>query len=175
MKTFITSDLHFQHAGILKFCPKTRPFNSLDEMHSSMIAEWNSKVSPEDLTWILGDVSFGDCYSILNQLNGKMNLVKGNHDKALLRSPSARRFENVFDYKELEYKKTKLVLFHFPILEWNHCHYGSVHFHGHTHGDPTGLELYRALDVGMDATGSVVSPIEEMIAKAKLGLVKKRH
>lgn len=178
-KTFITSDLHFFHQGILKFCPKTRPYASVEEMNSSMIAAWNDSVGTEDLVYLLGDVSFGttsETYEVLKQLNGRIRLVRGNHDNKILNCPVVRgRFETIDNYLELEYKKTKLVLFHFPILEWNHCHHGSVHLHGHTHGDPTGLERWRARDVGFDATGRVVSTMEEMIADAKTGEKKGRH
>ena len=47
-KYFVTSDLHFYHKRIMDFCSGNRPWNSLDEMHESLIAHWNSKVIQED-------------------------------------------------------------------------------------------------------------------------------
>lgn len=177
--TYVTSDIHFFHQGILKFCPKTRPYADIKDMHSKLIAEWNSIVQPEDLVYVLGDISFGgleETLRILWALNGEIILVQGNHDYKLLKNQGFRdRFKEVHSYLELEYKKTKLVMFHYPILEWNACHWGAVHLHGHTHGDPTGLEKYRVRDVGVDATGKVVQLLDAVILDAKTGEKKPRH
>ena len=179
-KTWISSDLHFYHKGILEFCPKTRPYKDVEEMHYKMIQEWNASVSHEDTVYLLGDVSFGttdQTNQVLQQLMGNIRLIRGNHDNRTLKCPVVRsRFSTIDNYLEVEYKKTKLIMFHFPILEWNNCHRGSVHLHGHTHGDPTGLEQYRVRDVGMDATGKVVCDLDDMIANAKAGsILKPRH
>jgi calcineurin-like phosphoesterase family protein len=48
-----------------------------------------------------------------------------------------------------------------------------VLLHGHCHGDATGLEQYRALDVGVDANGVLVSPLVEIVERAKLGEIKR--
>ena len=88
MKEWITSDLHFGHGNIIKFCPNTRKrflesqgdpdkllaiLNNPDEagirkraildqavqyMNAQMISDWNNKVQPDDVVTILGDVSF---------------------------------------------------------------------------------------------------------------------
>lgn len=165
----ITSDLHFYHKNILAFCP-ARGYSNLDEMHFGMIKEWNRSVAPQEEVWILGDLSFGntaDTASILEQLNGKLHMVLGNHDNKTFKCPVVRRrFESIQDYKELTFNRTKIVMFHYPIWEWNDGHRGAVHFHGHTHGKPTGIRG-RILDVGYDATGQVVSDMLECIEKAK--------
>jgi calcineurin-like phosphoesterase family protein len=174
----ITSDLHAYHKGILQFCPKTRPFSSIEEMNEQMILDWNRIVQPQDIVWILGDVSFGtpsQTYAWLSQLNGVLKLVRGNHDGAMLKCDACRSlFAEIYDYKETIVNKTKVCMFHYPILEWNACHRGSVLLHGHCHGDATGLEQYRALDVGVDANGVLVSPLVEIVERAKLGEIKRR-
>ena len=47
-----------------------------------------------------------------------------------------------------------MTLSHYPILEWNHRHFGSIHIHGHCHGniDRTYNALSNELriDVGFD-------------------------
>ena len=59
MKKWITSDLHFGHANIMKFCPVTRAgFRDVDHMNECMIEEWNQSVAPEAEVFILGDVAF---------------------------------------------------------------------------------------------------------------------
>ena len=74
-KIFFTSDLHFSHKNIAKFCPAFRPAtNHLEELDEFMIARWNETVSPEDVVYNLGDVSFAREFrqveSVLYRLNG---------------------------------------------------------------------------------------------------------
>lgn len=44
--TFFTSDTHFNHANIIRFC--NRPFNDVEQMNETLIANWNRVVQPED-------------------------------------------------------------------------------------------------------------------------------
>ena len=158
MRTWITSDLHFGHKNIMKFCPQTRArFNDdVAYMNNAMVLEWNAKVQPEDTVYILGDVAFmpaSNAAQILRQLNGTKILIEGNHDHKNLRNPAFRScFEAVHIYYEIYHNNNKVVMFHYPILEWNKMHYGSVHLFGHVHGKVSGLEPYRARDAGFDAT-----------------------
>ena len=66
-------------------------------------------------------------------------------------------------------------MFHYPIAEWDQMYRGSVHFYGHLHGNSAGLEQYRARDVGMDATGNVVTLLDYAIADALKGIPKNHH
>lgn len=180
MKTWITSDLHFGHSNIIRFCPETRgKYSDVTDMRDKMIAEWNASVAPEDTTYILGDFAFcsgKDAVAILQQLNGKKILIEGNHDAKLVRDPLfCREFESIHPYLRMRHNDTLVVMFHFPILEWDQMHRGAVHFYGHVHGKPTGLEKYRARDVAFDATGRVVSNFDEMIADALTGEIRSHH
>jgi hypothetical protein len=49
MRTWVTSDLHFGHKNIMKFCPVTRARfrDDVDYMNTAMVEEWNAKVKPE--------------------------------------------------------------------------------------------------------------------------------
>ena len=181
MKTFITSDLHFGHKNIMKFCPVTRARfrDDVSYMNEAMVKEWNDMVAPEDLTYILGDVAFmsgSDAGRIVNRLNGTKILVEGNHDRKTLMDATFRNaFAEVHKYLDINYNGTKCVMFHYPIAEWDQMHRGSVHFHGHLHGNKSGLEGFRALDAGMDATGFIVQDMDLMIAKALKGEIKGHH
>jgi hypothetical protein len=52
---------------------------------------------------------------------------------------------------------------------------GSLHFYGHLHGNPSGLEKFRALDVGMDATGEIVISMETAIRRIKDNQIRGHH
>lgn len=50
---YYISDMHLGHKNVLKF--DSRPFESVEEMNETLIANWNVKVTDEDDVWILGD------------------------------------------------------------------------------------------------------------------------
>ena len=179
MNTWVTSDLHFGHANIMNFCAKTRPYNDVKHMNESMVLDWNAQVQPDDTVYILGDLAFmpaAEAVKLFNRLNGDKILVEGNHDRKILRDPVFRKcFAEIHNYLEVRHDGTLVVMFHYPIAEWNQCHRGAVHFHGHLHGNPSGIEQYRALDVGMDATGSVVTFMQDAIRLAMRGKIRGHH
>ena len=164
----------------MKFCPVTRVgFRDTDHMREQMIAEWNQSVAQEDVVYILGDVAFlpaVEAVAIMRRLHGRKILIEGNHDRKLLNDPVFRScFESVHSYLRLTHNGQLVVMFHYPILEWDQMHRGSVHFYRHVHGKPTGLEPYRARDAAFDATGRVVSDLDLMIADALKGEIRSHH
>ena len=181
MKTWITSDLHFGHTNIMKFCPVTRARfrNDVDYMNEAMVKEWNELIAPEDLVYILGDIAFlpaQKAAETVNRLNGTKILVEGNHDRKALNDPTFRRcFQEVHKYLDINYMGTKVVMFHYPIAEWDQMHRGSVHFHGHLHGGTSGMEKFRCRDMGMDATGMIAISMEDAIKDALKGEIKGHH
>lgn len=180
MKTYITSDLHFGHVNIKKFCPETRArFPDVQSMTEMMINEWNEIVTNKDTVYILGDVAFcnaEEASKIMRRLNGRKILVEGNHDVKLLKHQSFREcFAEIHKYLEIKYNGTHVVMFHYPIAEFNRMHHGAVHLHGHLHGNISGMEKYRVRDMGMDATGKIVISMEDAIADAMKGVPKSHH
>ena len=180
MRKWITSDLHFGHANIMKFCPVTRAgFTDTDHMREQMISEWNRDVKPEDETFILGDFAFlpaKDAVAILRRLNGTKILIEGNHDRKLLNDPAFRaEFKEVHNYLRYVHEGTTVIMMHYPIWEWDQMHRGAVHFYGHVHGNKTGMEKYRARDVAFDATGRVVSNFDDMVKDALKGEIRSHH
>lgn len=150
-RTWFTSDNHFFHKGILNFCRDTRMGETVEEMNRHMIQIWNDTVSIRDEVYILGDFSFGNANQtedILRQLHGRLHLVKGNHDY-WIDERTTKYFESIEQYKEIKIDKQKVILFHYPIYEWNKMHYGSYHLYGHVHGNSS--LPGRAIDVGIDA------------------------
>ena len=53
MNYWWTSDYHFSHANIIKYCD--RPFESVEEMNEAIIKRHNERVKPEDTVFFLGD------------------------------------------------------------------------------------------------------------------------
>ena len=91
---YITSDTHFNHSNIIKYC--NRPFHDIYEMNQAIIDRWNSIVNDNDIVYHLGDFAFirrdnlelsyaqqlrQQIREFVDRLNGKIILIKGNHDK----------------------------------------------------------------------------------------------
>jgi len=158
MTIFVTSDLHFGHENILKYCSESRPFSNVDEMDEALIEEWNAVVSPNDDIYNLGDFSFHrpeKTVEILNRLNGRHHLVCGNHDGAITRmlkkgaTLNDLNLASVSNYLEIKYHRQKIVMFHYPIVSWNGMHRGSIMLHGHSHGSFEGKGYI--FDCGIDS------------------------
>lgn len=161
---FFTSDLHFFHNNIIKYC--NRPFANADEMNEGLISGWNETVSPEDHTYILGDVSFGGrdaTLHVLSRLNGTKTLIEGNHDEMDL-GPA---FEETWQYMNRRIEGREIIMFHFPIESWHHRMAGSIHLHGHIHSsnfkDPKALNRF---DVGVDANQYAPVNLKEILKHA---------
>jgi calcineurin-like phosphoesterase family protein len=152
IKTFFTSDNHFYHRNILKYCADTRQGEDIDDMHEIMIENWNEDVGPNDIVYILGDFSFANgpkTLAILKRLNGIKRLIKGNHEYWITPETEAQ-FDWIKEYHEMKFDGEKVIMFHYPIKEWNHMHHGAFHLFGHVHGED--MEIAgRAMDVGIDA------------------------
>jgi len=83
--TFFTSDLHFFHENIIKYCD--RPWSSVDKMNKGLIQNWNDIVPEDADVYITGDLGMmgndkaGRLTPILNKLKGRKHLIYGNHDR----------------------------------------------------------------------------------------------
>lgn len=163
---WFTSDTHFGHKNILRFCPNTRQGNTPDEMNEILIRNWQTVVQPTDRVYMLGDVFFCNSYEarkIMARLPGQKHLVFGNHDNVIKSNKDLRdMFVAAHDYHELRIEDRKVCLFHYPIQEWNGMHHGSFALFGHVHGshdrDPLVLSG-RTMDVGVDSRPNGVAPL----------------
>ena len=178
MNTFFTSDTHFGHANIIKYCK--RPFADVREMDNTLIHNWNAIVRPEDTVYHLGDfaVGGGPAAPYLHRLNGTICFCLGNHDKRLvktyqdielkLQSYQIKRAESGIPYlREVTIEKQEIVLCHYAMKVWNGSHKGSWQLYGHSHGtlpdDPTALSC----DVGVDCWNYYPVSMEQLRAKMK--------
>ena len=58
--------------------------------------------------------------AILNRLNGRKILVRGNHDRYLRdRDFDSSLFEEIVDYREYSDNKRKVICCHYPIVCYN--------------------------------------------------------
>jgi len=160
MTDFVIGCTHFGHANIIKLADR--------------LENWNSVVRPQDTVYHLGDFSYRAAKDIekayVSKLNGRLVRIQGNHDPAGWGT----------DYLSVRCNKVKVVLFHYPIEEWDGwwkvkvvlLHYpieewdgwwgGAVHLHCHTHKTEF-VSGERRGNVGADATGFTPMRLEEAV------------
>jgi calcineurin-like phosphoesterase family protein len=150
MTVFFTSDTHFGHTNIIRYDP--RPFAGVQEMNEALIKNWNSVVGPKDTVYHLGDVSIlrpSSTKEILARLQGRICLIRGNHEKSAEHRLCRDRFEWIKDYHFLKLDgRVSIALMHYAMRVWDHSHHGAWHLFGHSHGHLSLPEGVFALDVG---------------------------
>lgn len=161
-KVFFTSDTHFGHSNIFKYCQ--RPFNSAEHMDEVLINNWNEVVSPQDIVFHLGDFCFGsdkEWIKILQRLNGTKYLILGNHD--LKKIANSNQIKDYFADINMQMRvvvdKQKMLLNHYPFLCFEGGYQNVWQLFGHVHSSKhsTGLDKERLVhlfptqyDVGVD-------------------------
>jgi len=106
MKRFFTSDQHFWHQNILRYC--NRPFSNIKEMNNKLIIRYNSLVSEDDKCYFIGDFSMVKSNEhrrlqpILDKLKGRKILILGNHDDCKVWNYINIGFESVHTSLELD-------------------------------------------------------------------------
>lgn len=132
--TFLISDTHFGHANSLNFMrddgvTKMRHFISVEEMDETIINNWNNVVRPADRIYHLGDVVIArKNLCILDRLNGRKVLIKGNHDIFKLKD-----YLPYFDDIRGSHKLDKFILSHIPIHPNHMARWAAGNIHGHLH------------------------------------------
>lgn len=156
---YLTSDLHFMHKRIKEFAPNFRPWETMEEMTEALIAAWNEKAKTLGTKmYHLGDFCFGtpeETDLIASRLNGEITFIVGNHDYSKHREV-LEKYGEVKYYEEVKYKKKFFVLCHYPIASWNKQGRGSIHLHGHSHGNFPDHLFGKMMDVGWDAVGKII-------------------
>lgn len=147
-------------------------------MNETMITNWNNKVGKHDIVFHLGDFAFcgsKEYNELLSRLNGKIYLIKGNHDNKNLRQGYSKLFADIQEQMTICIGKYSVYLNHYPFL----CFTGSYHDHvlqlfGHVHSGPhcTVKDLKRLkylyksqYDVGVDNNNFTPVSWEEIIQK----------
>ena len=132
MNKYIISDTHFNHFNIIKYC--NRPFKNIDDMNNTIINNWNKVVNKDDLVYHLGDFFLGSKYDlkdIVSRLNGKIYLIRGNHDRLTVKS-----YEDtgiiVLKNAPIILDDYKIMLSHKPMPD-SMIKNGYINVHGHIH------------------------------------------
>ena len=144
---WFTADTHFCHSNIIKYCK--RPFGTVQEMDHTMIARWNTLVRPDDIVYHLGDFALASIpvmQEIRKSLNGRITLLKGNHDGSWVRC-SKIRFDRVLRSYSPKFAGVQLHMAHRHDKYTNNLE-GSYILCGHVH-DKWRLQG-NILNVGVD-------------------------
>ena len=151
--TWLISDTHFNHAGILTFKDYTgnpvRPFDSVDEMNQCMLDNWNDTVKDGDTVIHCGDVLFGmDKVEWMEanfaKLPGKKKLVLGNHDNVKQLTPF---FKEILLWKSVSDVVCSHTPLHLQTLNEGRWEEGVINVHGHVHTNPSPEGPYKCVCV----------------------------
>ena len=172
MQTFFTSDTHFDDEFAIQYF--NRPFKSVDEMNTLIVAKWNSVVAENDTVYHLGDFTLDNIHHFTkwaSQLNGTIKILPGSHDDPWLNDfvPS-EKVQVIAPLVSLEFPEITaeaspkvIVLCHYSMQVWDRSNHGSWHLFGHSHGKLKGIGL--SFDVGVDCTEFRPLSLEEVTSK----------
>lgn len=150
MATYLISDTHFCHSGIIRLC--NRPFSDVREMDEAMIASWNAVVRTDDTVIHLGDFAHkaepARLERLFARLRGRKHLIRGNHDNA---ATQALPWESQRDLAFTSIDSQNVVLCHYAMRTWPKIRKGALMFYGHSHGRLHGNT--QSADIGVDVMG----------------------
>ena len=141
-----------------------------------IVSYWNAVIRPEDEVYILGDVLFKINSSsplYLDRMNGKKHLIIGNHDKRNLKIDRFRAlFDSIDNYLEVIDEDRRVILFHYPIVEWDGYYRGYYHLYGHIHNNDNEANrimqaVPNAFNVGVDLNDFTPQTLTQLICRNK--------
>ena len=169
MTIYYTSDPHFGHANIIRFC--NRPFADVREMDEALIGRWNAKVGEGDDVYVVGDFAYRNAQAAatyLRHLRGRKHLVVGNHDRRWMRDAAAvSLLEDTAELADIVDCGRRVVMCHYPLMTWPGS--GSLMVHGHIHDDTRGAYwpllagCDRALNACVEVNGYEPCTLDELI------------
>lgn len=154
------ADPHLGHKNIANF----RHFvKSSEDNTAQFLAEANKKLHKRSITYFLGDVAFdNDSLGIIDRLQGRKILVKGNHDDSTSTKFQALVFDEIYGL----FKYKKFWLSHAPIHPAELR--GKVNLHGHVHNATVrrfGFIDRRYMNLCPDVTGQYFMSLDEVRSK----------
>jgi len=171
MKIYVISDTHFYHVNIIKYCD--RPFKTEQEMNNFMVKRWNSRVQKEDLVIHLGDVVLSNrtrfFKSLVQQLNGRKILVRGNHDRKSIHWYLTHGFDFVCD----EFAIGQILFTHRPVKKPDFLLMPyKLNIHGHIHQKKEyDKDIYK--NISVERTNYFPVKLDTILGEFKLKLKRK--
>lgn len=141
-KVFFTSDTHFGHKNILRFC--NRPWATIAEHDQALIQNWNDIVPEDAVVFHLGDFcykggGFPTIQHLKGLLHGQIVLIRGNHDPDTRKTQNFQKlqqlFTGVYDLLQIEVEGQRILMSHYPLLTWPHAYgqHPTWQLFGHVH------------------------------------------
>ena len=139
-RIWISSDLHFCHDREFIWGP--RGFKDVETHNNTLIQNFNNLVAPDDDLYVLGDLMLNrnqEGFELLNKLNGRLHIVRGNHDtnvrwELYKQLPKVVEMDDVI---RLKYNGYHFYLSHYPTLTANlekeSLKVIEINLYGHTH------------------------------------------
>lgn len=188
-----TSDTHYAHANIIKYC--NRPFLTVTEMQEGLIERFNSVCNEQSIVYHLGDFSMSPRWveAVLPRLKRKeIHLILGNHDKPFRNDPKwliqykAWGFDTIKWHDRFAHPLLKAAGYEYvnlchlpykgagdkgaydPTDEERYPDYrleddGQWLFHGHSHNPPELRVRAKQIDCGVDANNWTPISLEQLI------------
>lgn len=145
-------------------------------MDQAIINEWNNNVDDDDKVCVVGDFSLcstNKAIEYVKQLNGSITLIVGNHDAPFLKPRRAVKYLDagmgrVTDVDVTRINDSNILVHHFPYKgdpderfhELRYENDGDWLIHGHVHD--IWLQKGKQINVGIDAWGGKLVPIEKL-------------
>jgi len=128
--TWLIADTHFFHANIGQYCDRPDGWQDL------IIVNWNRFIQPGEIVFHLGDLALGkkeDTEAFVPLLNGKIYLLRGNHDRRSKVFYANLGITLVKDpYSMVHSSGQRLIFSHRPISPLEP---GLLNLHGHIHNN----------------------------------------
>lgn len=134
-RRLVISDHHFRHDNMYRFTDsagnRIRSWaNTAEQADEMMIDAWNETVRPGDTVYHLGDVAIKKSgLALLERLNGRKILIRGNHDIFRLKDYTAH-FADIRG----THKQGRMIFSHYPLNPDSIPHWCVGNVHGHIHG-----------------------------------------
>lgn len=180
------SDIHYNHTNIIRH--SSRPFKDVQKMNEHILQEIRSRVTPEDTLFDLGDMTWQltpdqICEFLDTIPTRNFYKIMGNHDRYGIYYGSSgvdvrSKIKMICDILDIQVESWKtgktymVTMSHYPMISWNHKPHGSIHLHGHCHGN---IDQYNnsspdlRIDLSYDGelskdTGSFIIDFEDIIS-----------
>jgi calcineurin-like phosphoesterase family protein len=129
MKIFFTSDTYFGR----KLTAKERGFSSDEDMLDTYIENWNKRVGPNDTVYHLGNFGWDPISTegAMIHLQGKIYFLPAHYDSHLKDMSLIKINRHVLMQNQIAIlPEQKVVMSHWPLLEWPGKDEGVIHVHG---------------------------------------------